>query len=184
MFEHINQEIIDLASRIELAIFDVDGVLTDGSLILQDDGSEYKNFYARDGLGLIMLRQTSCQIAIISGRSSKIVDERMTELGIKHIYQNQHDKGKTLAQLLTQLNIKATAAAYLGDDLIDLPAMRRVGLAIAVADAHPLVIQQAHWTTNNQGGRGAVREVCELIMHARGTLDSQLQRFLNDKVAI
>ena len=179
MFENMGKNIQDKVKQIELVIFDVDGVLTNGGLLLGESGNEYKVFHSRDGLGLVMLRESGCHIAVISGRSSSIVSERMTALGIEHVYQDQDDKGKALEDLLNKLNIDAQATAYVGDDFIDLPAMRRVGLAIAVADAHPLVIENAHWVTKENGGRGAAREVCELIMHARGTLDSQIQHFLN-----
>ncbi len=180
MFKALDKEILNRAEQIELAIFDVDGVLTNGGLILGENGNEYKAFHSRDGLGLVMLRDSGCQIAVISGRTSNIVSERMAALGIESVYQGQNDKGKALDDLLGKLNIDAQATAYVGDDFIDLPAMRRVGLAIAVADAHPLVIEHAHWITKGKGGRGAAREVCELIMHARGTLDSQIQQFLDD----
>jgi len=180
MFAKINKDVLNRAEQIELAIFDVDGVLTDGGLMLGENGNEYKVFHSRDGLGLVMLRDTGCHIAVISGRTSSIVSERMATLGIEYVYQGQNDKGKALKDLLDKLNIDAKATAYVGDDLIDLPAMHRVGFAIAVADAHPLVIEHAHWVTKENGGRGAAREVCELIMHARGTLDSKIQQFLND----
>ena len=180
MFENIDKNIQDKAKQIELVIFDVDGVLTNGGLILGESGNEYKVFHSRDGLGLVMLRESGCHIAVISGRSSSIVSERMAALGIEYVYQGQDDKGKALEDLLNKLEVDAQATAYVGDDFIDLPAMRRVGLAIAVADAHPLVIENAHWVTNENGGRGAAREVCELIMHSRGALDSQIQHFLND----
>lgn len=180
MFRSLDKDILNKAEQIELVIFDVDGVLTDGGLILGENGNEYKVFHSRDGLGLVMLRNSGCQIAVISGRSSGIVSERMAALGIEYVYQGQNDKGKALEDVLDKLNIDAKATAYVGDDFIDLPAMRHVGLAIAVADAHPLVIKHAHWVTKERGGRGAAREVCELIMHARGTLDSQVQHYLND----
>ena len=180
MFETIDKDILYKAEQIELAIFDVDGVLTNGSLILGENGNEYKAFHSRDGLGLVMLRDSGCHIAVISGRSSSIVSERMAALGIEYVYQGQNDKGKALEDLLDKLNIDLKATAYVGDDLIDLTAMRRVGLSIAVADAHPLVVEHAHWITREKGGYGAAREVCELIMHARGTLDSQIQQFLDD----
>jgi len=180
MFKTLDTNILNRAKQIELVIFDVDGVLTNGGLILGESGNEYKVFHSRDGLGLVMLRDSGCHIAVISGRSSSIVSERMTTLGIEYIYQGQTDKGEALDDLLDKLNIDAKATAYVGDDFIDLPAMRRVGLAIAVADAHPLVIEHAHWVTKEKGGHGAAREVCELIMHARGTLDSQIQNFLNN----
>ena len=180
MFKTLDKDILNRAEQIELAIFDVDGVLTNGGLILGENGNEYKAFHSRDGLGLVMLRDSGCQIAVISGRTSNIVSERMAALGIEFVYQGQNDKGKALEDLLDKLNIDAQATAYVGDDFIDLPAMRRVGLSIAVADAHPLVIEHAHWITKGKGGHGAAREVCELIMHARGTLDSQIQQFLDD----
>lgn len=180
MFATIDKDILNRAGQIELVIFDVDGVLTNGGLILGENGNEYKTFHSRDGLGLVMLRDSGCQIAVISGRSSSIVSERMAALGIESVYQGQNDKGKALEDLLDKLNVDVQATAYVGDDLIDLPAMHRVGLAIAVADAHPLVIDHAHWITKEKGGRGAAREVCELIMHARGTLDSQTQQYLNN----
>ena len=180
MIENLDKNILGKAKLIELVIFDVDGVLTNGGLILGESGDEYKVFHSRDGLGLVMLRESGCHIAVISGRSSSIVSERMAALGIDYVYQGQDDKGKALEDLLGKLNVAANAAAYVGDDLIDLPAMRRVGLAIAVADAHSLVIENAHWVTKKNGGCGAAREVCELIMHARGSLDSQIQHFLND----
>jgi len=180
MFKTLDKDIQNRAEKIELAIFDVDGVLTNGGLILGENGNEYKAFHSRDGLGLVMLRDSGCHIAVISGRTSSIVSERMAALGIESVYQGQNDKGKALEDLLDKLNIDAQATAYVGDDFIDLPAMRRVGLAIAVADAHPMVIKHAHWITKEKGGHGAAREVCELIMHARGTLDSQIKQFLND----
>ena len=180
MFKTLDKDILNRAEQIELAIFDVDGVLTNGGLIQGENGNEYKAFHSRDGLGLVMLRDSGCQIAVISGRTSSIVSERMAALGIESVYQGQNDKGKALEDLLNKLNVDARATAYVGDDFIDLPAMRRVGLAIAVADAHPMVIEHAHWITKQKGGHGAAREVCELIMHARGTLDSQIQQFLND----
>lgn len=180
MFETLNKDVLNKAKHIELVIFDVDGVLTDGGLMLGENGNEYKVFHVRDGLGLVMLRETDCHIAVISGRSSSIVSERMAALGIEYVYQGQNDKGKALEDLLNKLSIDAKTTAYVGDDFIDLPAMRRVGLAIAVADAHPLVIKHADWITKENGGRGAAREVCELIMYAKGILDSKIQHFLND----
>jgi len=180
MYKNLDKRILDKAKQIELVIFDVDGVLTNGGLILGESGDEYKVFHSRDGLGLVMLRESGCHIAVISGRSSSMVSVRMAAFGVEYVYQGQNDKGKALKDLLDKLGIEAKATAYVGDDLIDLPAMRRVGLAIAVADAHPLVIENAHWVSKENGGRGAAREVCELIMHARGSLDSQIQHFLND----
>jgi 3-deoxy-D-manno-octulosonate 8-phosphate phosphatase (KDO 8-P phosphatase) len=174
-----NQAILDKAVKIKLVIFDVDGVLTDGGLILGENGNEYKIFHVRDGQGLVMLRDSGCQIAVITARESKIVAERMTALGIKYVYQGQNEKGRALDDLLKKIGIQDEEAAYVGDDLIDLPAMTRVGLSIAVADAHPMVVEMADWKTDKQGGRGAAREVCELIMQAHGTLEAQIQHYLS-----
>jgi len=174
-----SQAILDKAAKIKLVIFDVDGVLTDGGLILGENGNEYKIFHVRDGQGLVMLRDSGCQIAVITARESKIVAERMAALGIKYVYQGQNEKGLALDDLLEKLGIFDEEVAYVGDDLIDLPAMTRVGFSIAVADAHPMVIEMADWKTNKPGGRGAAREVCELIMRAHGTLDVQIQHYLS-----
>ena len=158
------------ARAIELVIFDVDGVLTDGSLFLGDDGQEYKAFNSRDGHGMVMLRDSGITLAVITGRQSEVVRIRMDSLGIEHLYQGRRDKLPAYEALKKAVGLDDARIAYVGDDVVDLPVMRRVGLAIAVADAHPLVIEHAHWTTRLGGGRGAAREVCELIMQAQGNL--------------
>ncbi len=160
------------AVKIRLVVFDVDGVLTDGRLYLGDSGEEYKVFHVRDGQGLVMLRDSGVRIAVISGRSSRAVAERMVELGIGYVFQGQADKLEVFEALLNEVGLEPTEVAYVGDDLPDLPVMRQVGLAIAVADAHPWVKQHAHWQTRLPGGQGAVREVCELLMEAQGMLAS------------
>ena len=172
------QDVIEKAKRICLAVFDVDGVLTNGGLILGESGNEYKIFHVRDGQGLVMLRDSGCHIAVITARSSKIVSERMASLGIEYVYQGQNDKGKAFLELMDNLKLGREQTAYVGDDVMDLPAMNRAGLAIAVADAHPLVKEHAHWTTTAAGGNGAAREVCDLIMQSQGTLQAQIQHFL------
>ncbi|MEJ2345120.1 MAG: 3-deoxy-manno-octulosonate-8-phosphatase KdsC [Gammaproteobacteria bacterium] len=172
------QDILQRARAIRMVIFDVDGVLTDGSLFLGDDGQEYKAFHSRDGHGMKMLQATGVEIAIITGRSSQVVEHRVADLGIQHVYQGQRDKLAALEDILDTLKIDPPAVAYVGDDVVDLPVMRRVGLAVAVQDAHPLVKQHAHWQTPHSGGRGAARDVCELIMEAQGTLSEQMQHYL------
>jgi 3-deoxy-D-manno-octulosonate 8-phosphate phosphatase (KDO 8-P phosphatase) len=167
----------DKAAQVRLAIFDVDGVLTDGRLILGDDGSEYKAFYVRDGLGLVLLREAGIQVAVISGRESRVTAERMAALGIEYVYQNSNNKADTLAELLARLSLDAVQTAYTGDDLIDLPVFDRVGLSIAVADAHPLVRERADWVTPAAGGRGAAREVCELLLESQGHWAAVLARY-------
>ena len=166
------------AAQIKLAVFDVDGVLTDGRLILGESGDEYKAFHVRDGHGLVMLLETGCKIAVITARSSKIVSERMASLGIEYVYQGQKDKGAKLASLIDELSFTKEQVAYVGDDVIDLPAMTKVGLPIAVADAHSEVKKYAEWITENPGGKGAVREICELIMHAQGKLEDRIKAYL------
>jgi 3-deoxy-D-manno-octulosonate 8-phosphate phosphatase (KDO 8-P phosphatase) len=172
------QAIIERAARVRLLIFDVDGVLTDGSLYLGDDGQEYKAFNVRDGHGMVMLQETGVRLAVISGRASHVVRIRMEDLGITHVYQGRRDKLSAYEELKAATGLADEALAFVGDDVIDLPVMRRVGLAIAVADAHPLVCRTAHWCTHTRGGRGAAREVCELVMDAQGTLERMLGRYL------
>lgn len=168
----------DKARRIKLVIFDVDGVLTDGRLILGDDGTEHKAFHVRDGLGLVLLREAGLQVAIISARASKVTAERMAALGIEYVFQGSQDKAKTFRELLDRLQLEPGEVAYTGDDVIDLPVLNQVGLAAAVADAHALVRERADFVTGLPGGRGGVREVCELILEAQDKLAPLLQRYL------
>ncbi|MEE9423052.1 MAG: 3-deoxy-manno-octulosonate-8-phosphatase KdsC [Gammaproteobacteria bacterium] len=172
------QDILERAREIELLIFDVDGVLTDGGLYLCDDGQEFKRFNSRDGHGIKMLMKHGVQCAIITGRTSKVVEHRMQNLGIKLIYQGQHDKTEGYSHLIQQLGLVDKQVAYLGDDVVDLPVMCKVGLAIAVQDAHPWVLKHAHWQTPSPGGRGAAREACEMLLEARGLLDTELESYL------
>ncbi len=172
------QDVLERARQIRLVIFDVDGVLTDGSLFLGDDGQEYKAFNSRDGHGMAMLQETGVALAVITGRTSEVVRIRMRTLGIQHVYQGRRDKLPAYEELLRALELEERAVAYVGDDVMDLPVMRRVGLAIAVQDAHPLVKRHAHWQTPSGGGRGAAREVCELIMDAQDSLRGMLERYL------
>nr|VFK41210.1 MAG: 3-deoxy-D-manno-octulosonate 8-phosphate phosphatase (KDO 8-P phosphatase) [Candidatus Kentron sp. SD]VFK46943.1 MAG: 3-deoxy-D-manno-octulosonate 8-phosphate phosphatase (KDO 8-P phosphatase) [Candidatus Kentron sp. SD] len=164
------REILDRAANIKIVVFDVDGVLTDGSLYLDDHGNEYKAFHARDGHGMKMLMESGVEIGVISGRNSSVVARRMAELGITHVYQGCREKRPVFEALLKRLGLARTDAAYVGDDIVDLPAMLHAHLAISVADAHLLVQRHAHWLTPNRGGRGAARDACEMIMSARGTL--------------
>lgn len=173
-------DIFERAKDIRLVIFDVDGVLTDGSLYLGDDGQEYKAFHSRDGLGITMLKHTGVELAVITGRTSKVVQIRMQSLGIEHVFQGYRDKIPAYEALKETLAIPDQQIAYVGDDLVDLPIMRRVGLAIAVADAHPMVQRQAHWRTDSPGGRGAGRDVCEFIMEAQGNFGPMTERFFEN----
>ena len=172
------QEAYERAKNIRLVVFDVDGVMTDGSLFLGDDGQEYKAFNSLDGHGLKMLKASGVEPAIITGRTSHVVELRARNLGIAHLYQGSEDKLATYHELLASLGMTPEMTAFMGDDVVDLPVMRRCGLSISVPDAPALVKQYAHYVTQRGGGRGAVREACELIMNAQDTLESQLARYL------
>lgn len=174
----LKEKILARAARVRLVIFDVDGVLTDGTLYLGDDGQEYKAFCAIDGMGMHLLLSTGVQIGIITGNISQVVMHRMHKLGVQHVFQGQIDKVPAFQQLCARLELVPEQVAYVGDDINDVPVMAKVGLAIAVANAQPLVVNYAHWQTHAAGGHGAAREVCELIMQAQGTLAQQFGRFL------
>ena len=178
MTSEIPRSVSTLAANIRLLVLDVDGVLTDGSLYLGDNGVEYKAFFSRDGHGMKLLMASGVQVAVITGRRSQVVAERMAALGVTHVYQGDDRKGPVFDALLETLALDADQAAYVGDDLVDLPVMRRCGLAIAVADADPRVVSAAQLTTRYAGGRGAVREVCELILDAQGNLRAALAPWL------
>jgi len=170
--KNISEELLKRAAAIRLVIFDVDGVLTDGGLHFDHEGREHKVFNSRDGHGMKMLMESGVDIAIITGRTSVAVSRRMAGLGVGHLYQGQQDKVPAYEDLLQQFDLTPEQVAYVGDDVVDLPIMCRVGVSVAVADAHELVLEQALWTTPNPGGRGAARDVCELILTAQGALDA------------
>lgn len=172
------QDILQKAAQVKLVIFDVDGVLTDGRLFFGDDGQEYKAFHSRDGHGMKMLQQSGVEVGIITGRTSKVVEHRMANLGVQHVYQGKLEKLPAYEELITKLGLTPEQVAYMGDDVVDLPIMLRVGLAVATNDAHKLVTQHAHWQTPHGGGQGAARDLCELIMEAQGTLEAAMQAFL------
>ncbi|MDZ7889778.1 MAG: HAD family hydrolase [Pseudomonas sp.] len=174
----MNQDLQQRAKAIKLAIFDVDGVLTDGRLYFLTDGSEFKTFNTLDGQGIKMLINSGVRTAIISGRSTPVVERRANNLGIQHLYQGREDKLVVLDELLGELGLNYAQVAYLGDDLPDLPVIRRVGLGMAVANAAGFVRQHAHGVTEARGGEGAAREFCELIMRAQGSLDAALDAYL------
>ena len=166
------------AKLIRLIAFDVDGVMTDGGLYLSDSGEEFKRFNALDGHGLKMLRASGVEVAIITGRTSRCVAARAQNLGIAHVFQGADNKLDTMLGLLDQLKLTRDAAAYMGDDVVDLTVMRHVGLSITVPDSPLLVREHSDYVTQCRGGHGAVREACELIMSAQGTLAAQLAPYL------
>jgi len=175
----MTQDAIERARAIKLIIFDVDGIMTDGILYLADDGQEYKGFNSLDGHGLKMLKSTGVELGIITGRNSQVVVHRARNLGITHLHQGAHDKLMVYRQLLGDLGLAPEQTAFMGDDVVDLPVMRRAGLAIAVPAAPDLVKAHSHYITRREGGRGAVREACEFIMRAQGSFDAQMALYLS-----
>ena len=168
----------DAARQVRLLIVDIDGVLTDGGLTFDNRGEEYKTFNSLDGHGIRMLLDCGIEVAVITGRNSEIVNHRMGDLGVKHIYQGYRDKLVAFEKLLKDTGIEPAQTAYVGDDLPDLPIMRRVGLSIAVNNAHSFVKQHCDWVTTVAGGKGAVREVSDLILDAQSLLDARQGSYL------
>ena len=174
----VTPEILARAKKIKVMVFDVDGVLTNGGLMLGDDGLEYKTFHSHDGLGMKMLKASGVQMAIISGRTSNVVTKRAENTGIEHVYHGVHDKFSAFDNLAKKLGLSHDELGFMGDDVIDIGPMRRAGLAVAVPTAWAPVFDYAHYVTKHQAGFGAVREVCELIMQSQGTLATQYAPFL------
>lgn len=152
---------------------DVDGVLTDGSLYFDNQGNEMKAFCTRDGLGLKALQGQGIELAFITGRQSEIVAQRASQLGVKHVYQGRTDKLNAFNELLSDTGMDEQNICYAGDDWIDIPVLDRVGLSVTVADADAVVKNRVHWVTSLGGGKGAVREICDLIL-ASQDLDQQV----------
>ncbi len=170
--------LLSRAKLIRLMAFDVDGVMTDGGLFLADSGEEFKRFNSLDGHGIKMLRASGVEVAIITGRTSRCVELRAQNLGIQHVYQGVERKLDAMVDLLNKLKLSRDAAAYMGDDVVDLCVMRHVGLSISVPQSPQLVREHSDYVTQLSGGHGAVREACELIMSAQGTLNAQLEPYL------
>jgi 3-deoxy-D-manno-octulosonate 8-phosphate phosphatase (KDO 8-P phosphatase) len=166
------------AKLVRLMAFDVDGVMTAGGLYLSDSGEEFKRFNSLDGHGVKMLRASGVEVAIITGRTSRCVELRAQNLGIPHVYQGVERKLDAMVDLLNKLKLSRDAAAYMGDDVVDLCVMRQVGLSVCVPESPRLVRENSSYVTKRGGGHGAVREACELIMSAQGTLDTQLAQYL------
>ncbi|MBT8040115.1 MAG: HAD hydrolase family protein [Xanthomonadales bacterium] len=170
--------LVERASRIRLFAMDVDGVLTDGKLYYDGQGGEAKAFSTRDGLGLALLLRHGVELALITARESQAVARRAAELGIERVYQGSRRKLDAYNALLTDTGLEPEQVCYAGDDWVDLPVLLRVGLSVTVADGDPIVRQRVHWVTRRAGGDGAVREVCDLILAARGLDDAALDGIL------
>ena len=166
------------AARVRLLLLDCDGVLTDGRITPVEDGEELKSFHTHDGHGLVMLHRAGLRTGIISGRTSRLVELRAADLGISFVRQGALNKIEVFESLLAEAGEEPSRVAYVGDDVVDIPLMRRCGLAIAVADATPDTRDAAHHVTRLPGGHGAVREVCELILKAQSRWDELMKRYL------
>ncbi|MBI3545531.1 MAG: HAD-IIIA family hydrolase [Gammaproteobacteria bacterium] len=175
----VDPRVLALAAKIKLLLFDVDGVLTDGRLVIGDDGQEYKAFNSRDGHGIKMLQAHGVAVGIITGRSSRVVKHRVKDLGIKHVYQGCVDKLPVYRKLIATLRLAPEQTGYVGDDVVDLPIMLHAGLAVAVQNAHSLAKKYAHWTTPSIGGYGAAREVCEMILRAQGHYQLAMEKYIS-----
>ncbi len=172
------QTVLDKASAIRCLICDVDGVLTDGRLYMSSNGDEFRVFHAHDGMGIKMLLRAGIEVGVITARQSPLVKARMDELGVKHVFQGQEDKRSAFDNIKQTLQLEDTQIAFIGDDLIDLPCIRRAGLGVTVPNAAPFVQQHADWQTTKTGGAGAVRELIELILTSQGKLDEIHEHFL------
>ena len=174
----LSHEVLERAKRVRLMVFDVDGVLTDGRLWYGAEGESLKVFHAADGHGLKMLAASGVHIALLSGRRAAAVERRAAELGIAQVLQGIDDKRPAFEGLLAQTGVNAESAGYMGDELVDLPVMTRCGFACAPSTAPEFVLRHAHFVSQAPGGGGAVRELCELLMRAQGTLETQLAAYL------
>jgi 3-deoxy-D-manno-octulosonate 8-phosphate phosphatase (KDO 8-P phosphatase) len=171
-------EVESRAARVRLLLLDCDGVLTDGRITPVEGGEELKSFHTHDGHGLVMLHRAGLRSGIISGRASRLVELRAADLGVSFVRQGALDKVKAFESLMAEAGVEPSEAAYVGDDVVDIPLMRRCALAVAVADATPDTRAAAHYVTRLPGGFGAVREVCELILKAQGRWDELMKRYL------
>lgn len=173
-----SEELQAKASKIKLLLLDVDGVLTDNRLYYGDNQVEYKTFYTRDGHAMVLIQKTGIEIGIITGRKSELVAKRMADLKVKHLYQGVPDKLPTFEKLMSELKISLEEVAYMGDDILDLPILTRVGLASCPQDSDPEVLSRVDFISQFNGGAGAVRELCELIMKSQGSWQQHLDFYL------
>lgn len=171
----------DKLERIRLLLLDVDGVMTDGRLYYDNQGNELKAFDVKDGHGLKLLQRAGIAVGIITGRSSEVVSRRAAELNIEILYQRAIRKLDPYLQILADQQLNDKQVAYVGDDVIDLPVLRRVGFSATVADAHAEVRSRVDYVTERPGGRGAVREICDLLLRAGGYWDQVTGRYFVDQ---
>jgi 3-deoxy-D-manno-octulosonate 8-phosphate phosphatase (KDO 8-P phosphatase) len=170
-------DLIEKVRKVKVLILDVDGVLTDGRIILSDDGQETKCFNVRDGHGLKLIRRAGIEVIFLTGRTSKVVELRARELGVEKVYQGSLDKLSVFNDILASAGLVPEQVAYMGDDIVDMPVLRRAGFSITVCDAHDEVLGAVDLVTKNAGGRGAVREVCEMILKTQGIWEELMDRY-------
>ncbi len=175
-------ELMQKAETVKLLILDVDGVLSDNKLIYGDDGMEYKAFFTRDGHGMVMLQKSGIDIGIITGRKSPLTTKRMQDLKVKHVYQGVPDKLPTFLKLVEELGLDFSEIAYVGDDILDLPILTRVGLSVCPADADKEVPPYVDYVSQFNGGQGCVREVCELILKSQDLWQAHMDFYLRKKL--
>lgn len=171
------EDLLNIARHIKLVILDVDGVLTDGSIMLDNEENEFKSFHVRDGHGIKMLKKAGLIVAMVTGRHSQVVERRARELGITDVYQDCHDKMIPYRQLLEKYSVDSGKVAYIGDDIVDLPLLHRAGFSIAVADAAEEAKDAAMMITKSTGGRGAVREVSDFLLKAKGLWEGIIDEY-------
>ncbi len=172
------QACLNRAREIKLLLLDVDGVLTNGSITYTQAGDEIKSFHCRDGFGLRLLQKTGVEVGLITARQSEAVRRRAYDLGLNHVFQGVRNKMEVLSSLIAELKLSLAQVAYMGDDWLDLPALIRVGLAATVSDAMPEIIPLVHFVAKNPGGQGAVRELCDLIVEAKGRRQELMAEYL------
>jgi 3-deoxy-D-manno-octulosonate 8-phosphate phosphatase (KDO 8-P phosphatase) len=172
-------EVSNRARRVRLLLLDVDGVLTDGQVLIGGGGKEYKGFYIRDGAAIIWAQRSGLEVALLSGRPSESTTRRAAELGIGTVIQHGPEKQKPFEALLAERGLSADEVAYMGDDLLDLPVLKRAGLSAAPSDASSEVLSKVDWVSRHGGGRGAVREFIELLLQAQRSWDPLVARFLD-----
>ncbi len=178
MFNQVSNSVLNKATKIKLLALDVDGILSDGKIIYNADSIETKAFYVQDGVGIKALQNHGIQVAIITGRNSPMVSRRASELGIEHIIQGRDDKGIALQELAKALDLELAECAYMGDDLPDIKALQIAGLSVSVPNAHVEVSSRVDVITQQSGGCGAVREVCDMILQAQGLYESFIQQYI------
>ena len=176
--DNISSDVLERARAIRLLALDVDGILTDARLLYLPDGLEAKGFHPRDGLGLKALQRFGIELALITGRQSRVVARRADELGIEHVFQATDDKWPAMQKILDTTGLNAEQVCYAGDDWLDLPVLLRVGLGVTAADADIEVRRRVHHVTESDGGRGAAREICGLLLKAQGHYDNWLSEFI------